>query len=109
MHSVGRYFCLLMVLALTSWAQLGTQHSELRSYPKPTSLLARSEMQVPRPLPIVKPLRFDEIPVGQDRDSIRPGAITPTNEPKPLSITPANPLSNSTIEPIGNTQVGKSQ
>src|SRR5437016_5364855 len=29
-----------------------------------SSLLARSDMQVPKPIPVIRPLRFEEIPVG---------------------------------------------
>lgn len=35
-----------------------------------TSLLAHSDMQRPRPLPIVRPLRFEEIPVAADVPSV---------------------------------------
>jgi hypothetical protein len=40
--------------------------SSTRSQPRTASLLARSDMQRPKPLPIVRPLRFQEIPVATD-------------------------------------------
>jgi len=40
--------------------------TNIRSQPRTPSLLARSEMQRPKPLPVVRPLRFQEIPVGAE-------------------------------------------
>jgi len=37
-----------------------------------SNLMARSEMQGPKPIPVVKPLRFAEIPVGLCLDSPHP-------------------------------------
>lgn len=112
MRCVGTYLCLSVVWSLTGWAQSAQQHSESHSSPKANSLLARSEMQVPRPLPIIKPLRFDEIPVGQDHDSIRPGAITPADQSQNLSITPADRPSNAVspvVKTMQNIQANKTQ
>jgi len=104
------YLCLSVLWTTTGWAQSALPHSESLSSPKANSLLARSEMQVPKPLPIIKPLRFDEIPVGQERDSIRPGTITPADHSQNLSITPADRPSNTVtpvVETMPNTPVDK--
>lgn len=67
----------LLLSSVAAWSQ----SSVPRSYNADSnsinhSLLARSEMQQPQPLPIVKPLRLQEIPTAE-RDKLRPGSITP--------------------------------
>jgi hypothetical protein len=42
-------------------------------------LLARSEMQRPRPLPTVRPLRFQEIPVNADSSRSEDKTTAPDN------------------------------
>jgi hypothetical protein len=69
----GKYSTTAVVLLFlwkgASWAQSATQglparDSKFQSQPNATSLVARSEMQRPRPLPVTRPLRFQEIPVA---------------------------------------------
>jgi hypothetical protein len=67
----------LLLSAVAAWSQ----SSVPRSYNADSnsinhSLLARSEMQQPQPLPIVRPLRLQEIPTAE-REKVRPGSITP--------------------------------
>jgi hypothetical protein len=45
--------------------------STVRLQPRMTTLLARSDMQRPKPLPIIRPLRFQEIPANTETP--RPG------------------------------------
>jgi hypothetical protein len=52
-----------------------TSDTDIRSLPRTASLLARSDMQRPKPLPVVRPLRFQEIPVATD---------APTLEDRPI-------------------------
>lgn len=67
----------LLLFPLATWSQSSsTRPSNPDSKPTNNSLLARSEMQQPQPLPIVKPLRLQEIPAAE-RDKVRPGSITP--------------------------------
>jgi hypothetical protein len=40
--------------------------STVRQQPRLTTLLARSDMQRPKPLPTIRPLRFEEIPVNTE-------------------------------------------
>lgn len=65
-------FVLLVLLAFlitASWAQSATQQPSahepaVQTKPSTSSqLMARSDLQLPKPLPVVKPLRFQEIPV----------------------------------------------
>jgi hypothetical protein len=67
---------LLFLWTSASGAQSATQDppahdSKGRSQPNATSLVARSEMQRPRPLPVTKPLRFPEIPVAACPGNLR--------------------------------------
>jgi len=83
------------------WGQLAKEqpvaHESTRK-PKPnySSLLARSEMQQPKPLPITKPLRFQEIPVAIGRDNLRQSSISiDENQPqKPADAVRADPSEN---------------
>jgi len=43
--------------------------------PSRTTLLARSDMQSPKPIPIIRPLRFREIPAGFKVNGAEPRAI----------------------------------
>jgi hypothetical protein len=61
----------LFLASLNGLAQSPSQRQSLsdtnvRSQPRMLSLLARSELQRPKPLPVVRPLRFEEIPVGAE-------------------------------------------
>ena len=62
------------------------RHSQHRN----SSLLDRSDMQSPKPIPAVKPLRFQEIPVAADSS----GAQVPNT---PLPDQQAYPAPNVTI------------
>ena len=67
-----------------------------------SSLLGRSEMQVPKPIPVIRPLRFQEIPAspggkrGVDKqsttlDSLSAGAGTErASEPTLLAVPQTN-------------------
>jgi hypothetical protein len=50
------------------------------SQPRNSSLLARSDMQTPKPIPIVKPLHFQEIPVAIEPNSGQPNTYQPNGE-----------------------------
>lgn len=74
-------FVLLLLWTVVSWGQSATEQpaghdSDRKSKPTYSSLLARSEMQQPKPLPITKPLRFQEIPVAISRDNLRRSSIS---------------------------------
>jgi hypothetical protein len=79
MRSIREMVAVLFFLLLwttASWPQ-STAQSPAASGPAPqarpnhSSLLARSEMQKPIPLPITKPLRFQETPVATGREDLR--------------------------------------
>lgn len=46
-----------------------------------SSLLARSEMQIPKPIPIIRPLRFQEIPVSPGARGGEKRSMVPNNLP----------------------------
>ena len=62
---------------LICWSVLGLAQSPPDKQTQPgiiarsgsSNLMGRSEMQRPKPIPVVKPLRFSEIPVGLCLDS----------------------------------------
>jgi hypothetical protein len=67
--------------------------------------MAHSEMQAPKSIPIVKLLRFQEIPVGTLRDIVllepRPQATTqPSNSDPSTSVEVQRPVETSVEQPI---------
>ena len=78
------------------------------SQPRNSALLARSDMQTPKPIPIVRPLRFHEIPVATEPTSEQPNTYQPSEtsqtppqvrvpqaaEPTPSPNGPASPAVN---------------
>jgi hypothetical protein len=82
--------CLPLLWSLVSWSQSPPEHpsgAENKHQPEAdrSTLLAYSELQKPRPLPIVKPLRFQEIPLTTEREQ-KPSASI---EPYPAAPEPA--------------------
>ena len=69
-------FCGLTTLLVLLWTGIcfsqsptpsqPSSDSTARPLPRMTTLLARSDMQQPQPLPIIRPLRFQEIPVDTE-------------------------------------------
>jgi len=89
--------CLLVTLltcAGVSGAQTSTSQAQQENQParharrQPSDLATRSEMQQPKPIPIVNPLRFPEIPVTACSDGAR---FATANE---ASSQVANPSQN---------------
>jgi hypothetical protein len=72
-----------------------TPHADRRY----STLLARSDMQQPKPIPTVNPLRYTEIPVAQSApevnsrvgESVEPHVIVSAPQPGSLSM-PSAPL-----------------
>jgi hypothetical protein len=61
-----------------------------------SSLLDRSDMQSPKPIPVVKPLRFQEIPVATDANGAQvPNTLLPAQPGYPAATvtTPQPPES----------------
>jgi hypothetical protein len=97
----GTAFALLLLWTVAGWAQSVTEQpaghdSARKSKPNYSSLLARSEMQQPKPLPITRPLRFQEIPVTIDRDDLRQGSISidGNKSQRPTHAVGAGPAEN---------------
>lgn len=68
--------------SLVSWSQspaLRPTAADNKRQPEAdsSSLLAYSDLQKPRPLPIIKPLRFQEIPLIVDREQKPSASIEP--------------------------------
>lgn len=65
MSILGPTIVVAMFWSATSWAQSTHTTSPLAEASQrecSSSLLARSEMQTPKPIPVIRPLRFQEIP-----------------------------------------------
>lgn len=75
---LGLIIFFTVLWSAASEAQSTSQTSPLTgTTPRETSpLLARSEMQAPKPIPVIRPLRFQEIPIsprarrGADHESV---------------------------------------
>lgn len=97
MRSIRETVVVLFFLVLwttASWPQSTTQLPAAsgpapQARPNHSSLLARSEMQKPKPLPITRPLRFQEIPVATGREDLRqtPISIIPEKPQEPAPCT----------------------
>jgi hypothetical protein len=94
----GTAFVLLLLWTVVSWGQSATEQpaghdADRKSKPNYSSLLARSEMQQPKPLPITKPLRFQEIPVAIGRDNLHRSSISidENKSQKPANAVCADP------------------
>jgi hypothetical protein len=67
----------LVVAMLMCWSAASPAQSahktpsstEVSSRESSSSLLARSQMQAPKPIPVIRPLRFEEIPVSSGATS----------------------------------------
>jgi hypothetical protein len=55
-----------------------------------TSLLARSDMQVPKPIPVVRPLRFQEIPTVPKAQDNQKRAMIPDGFPAGMEVQRGN-------------------
>jgi hypothetical protein len=64
-----------------------------------SDLMARSEMQGPKPIPIVKPLRFAEIPVGLYPRIRHPETARPPIQQPPSPSRSEHTDANSTDHP----------
>ena len=75
------------------------------SRPRYTTLLGRSEMQRPQPIPVVRPLRFQEIPVeaGNSVPNTTVGNNFQQSNPQPKDANPStSPLFVATEETAGH-------
>lgn len=72
MHRIGGIaliLCFMLLGTITSWCEPGAEkttqcESTVKSKPSNPSLLGRSEMQEPMPLPVIRLLRLQEIPMA---------------------------------------------
>lgn len=72
MHRIGGIalvVCFMLLGTVTSWCEPGGEkttkcESTVQSKPSNPSLLGRSEMQEPRPIPVIRLLRLQEIPMA---------------------------------------------
>jgi hypothetical protein len=111
---IALFFCFILFGTFNSWcapaAEKTTQcESMVKGKPSNPSLLGRSEMQEPKPLPVIRLLRLQEIPMAacpQDlhdtfADIRNPSAGVRTEEPPTEQVTPRAPV------PGANTRSGQ--
>lgn len=117
MHRIGGIalvVCFMFFGTGKNWCQPGTEKtaqcvSTVKSKPSNPSLLGRTEMQEPKPLPVIRLLRLQEIPMAacpQDFhdtfvDIRNPSTSVRTQEQRPEPVTPLAP------EPHVNTRSGQ--
>jgi hypothetical protein len=88
--------CTVAGLAQSSSQPVGTADSVKHSRSHTSSLVARSEMQRPKPIPSVNSLRLEQIPAAVMQGENRPNADQPsedTNKPA-LAIPAGDPASS---------------
>ena len=105
MHRIGSIalvLCFMLFGAVKSWCEPSAEktiqcESIVKSKPSNSSLLGRSEMQEPKPLPVIRLLRLQEIPVAVCPQNLQetfvdirnPSARVRTEEQRPEPYAPA--------------------